>query len=155
MDDSNIKFSFGGILRNNKVSPVTQSRQWELKETMRCAFCQGSNCKRCGSNAYTHCENPAFEGFHANWITEEILAMQRPSDELFEKLGLLQKFKDAGITAIINLTEPGEHPYCGYGIKSSGFPYTPEKLMEHGSKYFKFYLLSINVVSLSLMKLNI
>jgi hypothetical protein len=137
MDDSNVNLGTvaGALRRNSKVSPdVTMSRRWELKETVRCAFCQGFKCKRCGATAYLLCTNPAFEKFHANWMTNEILAMQRPSDELFTEIDLITKFKDAGITAIINLTEPGEHPFCGYGIKQSGFPYTPEHLMAQGSK---------------------
>lgn len=40
-----------------------------------------------------------------------------------------------GITAIFNLTEPGEHPHCGDGLEaSSGFPYLPETFMREGSK---------------------
>ena len=31
------------------------------------------------------------------------------------------------IAAVFNLTLPGEHPYCGDGLVSSGFPYDPEK----------------------------
>ena len=90
---------------------------------------------RCGEFAYTNHKGPlAFEKFHSTWITNELVAMQRPSDEMIEKLRLIDQFKSAGITVILNLTEPGEHPYCGYGIKSSGFPYTPELFMNAGSK---------------------
>lgn len=40
-----------------------------------------------------------------------------------------------GITAVLNLTEAGEHPYCGDGLEeSSGFPYLPEIFMQEGSK---------------------
>lgn len=35
-----------------------------------------------------------------------------------------------GVTAVFNLQEPGEHPFCGDGISSrTGFSYTPELLM--------------------------
>ena len=41
-----------------------------------------------------------------------------------------------GVTAIFNLTEPGEHPHCGDGLeKTSGFPYLPESFMREGSKW--------------------
>ena len=90
---------------------------------------------RCGELAYTNLKGViAFEKFHSSWITNTLVAMQRPSDELIENLKLIDQFKSAGITAIFNLTEPGEHPYCGYGIKASGFPYTPDVFMNAGSK---------------------
>lgn len=39
------------------------------------------------------------------------------------------------MTAIFNLTEPGEHPHCGDGLeKISGFPYLPETFMREGSE---------------------
>lgn len=116
-----------------------RSRPWELKETARCVFCRGVNCKRCSATAYLHAHSPAIEKFHCNWITDEILAMQRPADELFDSIDLLGQFKSLRITAVLNLTEPGEHPFCGFGIKASGFPYTPEKLMSVGSKYFRTF----------------
>lgn len=44
------------------------------------------------------------------------------------------------MTAIFNLQEPGEHPYCGDGINlKTGFSYTPELLMNAGISYFNFY----------------
>jgi hypothetical protein len=76
----------------------------------------------------------AFEKFHSTWITPNIVAMQRPSDELFASLNLVDKFSQAGLTAVFNLTQPGEHPFCGYSLKASGFPYTPENLMRAGSR---------------------
>ena len=113
-----------------------QSRPWESKETMRCTFCGGPSCIRCSSDAYLNCINPGIEKFNCNWITDSILAMQRPSNELIEKISLVDKFKTNGITAIFNLTEPGEHPFCGPGLDvSSGFPYSPERFMAVGSKY--------------------
>jgi len=76
----------------------------------------------------------AFEKFHSTWITSSIVAMQRPSDELIVSLNLIEKFSSAGVSAVFNLTQPGEHPFCGHALKSSGFPYTPENLMNAGSK---------------------
>lgn len=62
--------------------------------------------------------------------------MQRPSDQQFELGNVLEGLCAANITAVFNLTEPGEHPYCGTGIlEATGFPYTPEKLMAVGSKF--------------------
>ena len=116
-----------------------RARPWELKETVRCVFCRGKNCRRCGRNAYMVAVDPAMRGFHCNWITDEILAMQRPADELIDSIDLLGQFKEQKISAIINLTVPGEHPFCGFGLKPSGFPYSPEKFMEAGSEYISAF----------------
>ena len=125
---------------NLKIPIKCHARRWENKEMVRCLFCGGPKCKRCGIDAYLKCENPAFEKLHSNWITSSILAIQRPSDNIFDNENMIEKWVAAGITAIFNLTEPGEHPYCGDGVVASGFPYTPEKLMDAKSK-FKFLLI--------------
>jgi hypothetical protein len=79
--------------------------------------------------------NPAIDKLHSTWIDDSILAMQRPNDMLMKDSDLIEQFKRNGIVAVFNLTEPGEHPYCGGGnLKESGFPYHPEKLMASGSK---------------------
>ena len=70
--------------------------------------------------------------------------MQRPSDDLIDSVNLIYQFTERGITAIFNLTEPGEHPFCGSGNEtSSGFPYTPEKFMGVGSKQANLIYLNI------------
>lgn len=53
--------------------------------------------------------------------------------------GVIMRFDNywnrAGVTAVFNLTEAGEHPCCGHGLEqSSGFPYLPETFMEEGSE---------------------
>ena len=98
-------------------------------------FCRGGNCNRCGETAYLSLTSPAIDKLHSTWVDDSILAMQRPSDTLMCESNLIDKFVSNGIVAIFNLTEPGEHPYCGGGnLKESGFPYHPEKLMAAGSK---------------------
>jgi hypothetical protein len=78
---------------------------------------------------------PALAKFNSTWITESIMAMQRPSDAHFDN-GLLDQFVTNRIVAVFNLTEPGEHPFCGYGIiPATGFSYSPERLMNVGSTY--------------------
>ena len=65
--------------------------------------------------------------------------MQRPTDELIVgDVKLVEQFKEHGITAIFNLTQPGEHPYCGVGLKASGFTYSPENFMKAGIKHFNY-----------------
>ena len=62
---------------------------------------------------------PAIQNLHSTWITDNILAMQRPSNQILLEGNVLEKFKENNITAVFNLTEPGEHPYCGCGLLSS------------------------------------
>ena len=48
--------------------------------------------------------------------------------------------KNKGVVAIINLEEPGEHPYCGDGIiPRTGFSYDPETFMNSGIQYYNLY----------------
>ena len=101
-------------------------------------FCRGVKCRRCGKDAYTLCEDSPIKKIHANWITEHILAMQRPADDHFVRHKFVEQLKDNNIAAVFNLQEPGEHPFCGFGIKESGFSYYPEKLMAAGIKFFNY-----------------
>ena len=57
-----------------------------------CKFCGGKNCKH---EDYTTnlSYNNAFEGLNSNWITNKILAMQRPSSRIMEEYGIIEKFK--------------------------------------------------------------
>jgi protein tyrosine phosphatase domain-containing protein 1 len=121
----------------------TASRPFDIraKDHARCIFCRGSRCKRCGEHAYTSQDTPAIAQLHSSWIGDSILAMQRPSDAKIDSADLLGQFQSHRLTAIFNLTEPGEHPYCGHGvIPSSGFPYNPERFMGAGSKLNACYL---------------
>lgn len=120
--------------RRNRREGTCTASPFTRKERTRCLFCGGDQCKRCSPTAYLLLDKPAIPKLHSSWINDSILAMQRPSDIIFES-GVLDDLKKAGITAVFNLTEPGEHPYCGTGIlDATGFPYSPEKLMAVGSK---------------------
>lgn len=106
------------------------------KEMMRCLLCGGKDCSKCGLEAYKKLENPAIKCLHSHWITDYIVAMQRPNDQSFID-GALVDMIEKNITAVFNLTEPGEHPYCGCGvIHETGFPYSPQILMDSGSKFY-------------------
>lgn len=107
---------------------------FDRKESLRCTFCGGSECPKCGLNAYKRVATPAINLLHSHWVTDEIAAMQRPNEKSL-KNGALQDMVNKRVTAVFNLTEPGEHPFCGCGnLSSSGFPYLPETLMSVGSK---------------------
>jgi protein tyrosine phosphatase domain-containing protein 1 len=52
--------------------------------------------------------------------------MQRPSERLIKEYALYARFKELNIKTVLNLQEPGEHPYCGDGIiPTVGFSYVP------------------------------
>ncbi|CAI4221835.1 unnamed protein product [Auanema sp. JU1783] len=58
----------------------------------------------------------------------------------FEKFDIIKQFHDAGIKAVINLEQQGEHAFCGAGLSSSGFSYEPEELMKNNIFYFNYPL---------------
>ena len=126
-----------------------------MRNTLHFRFCRGGSCNRCGETAYLSLANPAIDKLHSTWIDDSILAMQRPSDMLMKDSDLIEQFKRNGIVAVFNLTEPGEHPYCGGGnLKESGFPYHPEKLMASGSKdtsYSQKFLIRLRLISFILI----
>lgn len=108
---------------------------YEKKEVMRCLLCGGKDCSKCGLDAYKKLQNPAIELLHSHWITDDIIGMQRPNETSLLN-GALDDMVKKKVTAVFNLTEPGEHPFCGCGVSNtSGFPYHPETLMSRGSKY--------------------
>ena len=99
----------------------------EFKDKLRCIFCGGKKCKH--ENYKTNMNNNnAIEGLNSNYITENIIASQRPSEKLIQKYNLIQKFKTLNIGLIVNLQREGEHPYCGpnaFHLTSSGYSYNP------------------------------
>ena len=121
---------------NSKIINLTQKRNppeekkkffHEFKDKLRCFFCGGRNCKH--ENYINNIKNNnAIEGLNSNFITENVIASQRPSEILIQKQKLIQKFKELNIGLIVNLQREGEHPYCGpnaYKLTSSGFSYNP------------------------------
>ncbi|CAN0321566.1 unnamed protein product, partial [Discosporangium mesarthrocarpum] len=100
---------------------------------VKCRFCGGKMCLRCSEQCALRCKGAAVKGLHSHWITECIMAMQRPSTRLIKTYNIIEQFKTLGVTAVFNLTEAGEHPYCGDGLEElSGFSYLPEDLMKEG-----------------------
>jgi len=57
-----------------------------------CKFCGDKECHHENYLTNTHYGN-AFEGLHSNWITADILAMQRPSSKLIKDFDLIGQFK--------------------------------------------------------------
>lgn len=66
-----------------------------------CNFCGGEKC-----SAEDWRKNPlknAIGGLHSSWITDFIIAMQRPSSKLIRELNLIESFKRQGVMAIFCL----------------------------------------------------
>lgn len=99
----------------------------DFKDKVRCFFCGGKKCKY--ENFLENENYPnAIKGLNSNFITEDIIASQRPSDSLIKKYDLVRQFKDLQIGMIINLQREGEHPYCGPScdhISPTGYSYNP------------------------------
>ncbi|KAJ3145919.1 Protein tyrosine phosphatase domain-containing protein 1 [Geranomyces variabilis] len=121
---------------------------------IHCFFCGGKDCK--WENWKPWADKPgannALDGLYSNWITPNILAMQRPSTRLMAAFGLPAAFRAAGLASIFNLEEAGEHAACGDGIEaSSGFSYLPEAWMDAGVFYYNFGWQDMNVPDFSHM----
>ncbi|KAG7385719.1 Protein tyrosine phosphatase domain-containing protein 1 [Phytophthora pseudosyringae] len=107
-------------------SPV-KAREWEKTLKVKCRLCGGARCKRCSESAALAKQDSPVKGLHADWVADCALAMMRPSSRLMNEYKIAEQFHKLNITAVFNLTLPGEHPYCGDGLGASGFPYDPER----------------------------
>ncbi|KNE59062.1 hypothetical protein AMAG_03409 [Allomyces macrogynus ATCC 38327] len=117
---------------------------------MTCALCGGRACKYCGVPSLW--PDNAIDGLYSNWITPEILAMQRPAAPLMREHDLPARFRDKGIGAIMNLQQLREHPTCGFGVlEGIGLAYDPEEWMREGFFYYHFSWEDMNVPALDLM----
>ncbi|XP_043943806.1 protein tyrosine phosphatase domain-containing protein 1-like [Protopterus annectens] len=110
--------------------------------------CGGKECRYEGPVAWAP-EQQAVRGLYSSWVTEDILAMARPSSTLIKKYQILQQFIQLNIKSVINLQIPGEHANCGDPLeKESGFSYLPETFMDHGIYFFNFGMPDFGVASL-------
>ncbi|OQR94814.1 hypothetical protein THRCLA_08087 [Thraustotheca clavata] len=114
-------------------------REWEKSLTIKCRFCGGPKCKRCSEYAALLKIDSPIKGLHADWVTDSILGMMRPSTRLMQTYRIAEQFTRLKIKAVFNLTIPGEHPHCGDGNGPSGFPYDPETdLMAQKIEFYNF-----------------
>ncbi|OUC49207.1 hypothetical protein D917_05609 [Trichinella nativa] len=95
-------------------------------------FCHGSKCKYCNPDLVPD-NMKIIDGIYSTWITEDILAIARPSDEGIERFQLIEQLAKCGVKSIFNLQLPFEHAHCGNPLTEHGFSYDPEIFMEHGS----------------------
>ncbi|XP_075985606.1 uncharacterized protein LOC142982807 [Anticarsia gemmatalis] len=101
---------------------------------LQCAlFCGGARCpyERPQTGA-------AIQGLYSDWVTEDILAMARPSTAAIAARNIIQQFHSWGIRTVINLQTPGEHSSCGPPLTKSGFTYDPTIFMANDIYYYNF-----------------
>nr|XP_033782530.1 protein tyrosine phosphatase domain-containing protein 1 isoform X2 [Geotrypetes seraphini] len=125
-----------------KYTKVGERLRHVIPGHMQCSMtCGGRACKY---------ENPArwsdqeqvIKGLYSSWVTDNILAMARPSTEIIQKYNIIEQFQSCGIKTVINLQRPGEHASCGNQLEQeSGFTYLPEAFMEAGSVLIACYLI--------------
>ncbi|KTG37058.1 hypothetical protein cypCar_00042367, partial [Cyprinus carpio] len=74
-------------------------------------------------------------------VTDDIIAMARPSTCLIKRYCIIEQFKQFNIKSIINMQIPGEHAHCGPPLDpGSGFTYSPQIFMDSQSVLIACYL---------------
>ncbi|KAM9374430.1 protein tyrosine phosphatase domain-containing protein 1 [Phaethornis superciliosus] len=133
-----------------KYTKVGEHLRHVIPSHMQCSMaCGGRACKYENPARWSDQEQ-AIKGLYSSWITDNILAMARPSTELIEKYNIIEQFERSGIKTIINLQRPGEHASCGNPLEQeSGFSYLPEAFMEAGIYFYNFGWKDYGVASLT------
>ncbi|KAJ8259723.1 hypothetical protein GJAV_G00172680 [Gymnothorax javanicus] len=116
-----------------KYTKVGETLRHVIPGHMQCSMaCGGRACKYENPSRWSS-EEQAVKGLYSSWITDNLLAMARPSTEIIEKYNIIDQFQRCGLRTIINLQRPGEHASCGNPLEQeSGFSYRPESFMEAG-----------------------
>eukprot|EP01015_Nassula_variabilis_P012096 TRINITY_DN19807_c0_g1_i1.p1 TRINITY_DN19807_c0_g1~~TRINITY_DN19807_c0_g1_i1.p1 ORF type:complete len:214 (-),score=30.48 TRINITY_DN19807_c0_g1_i1:38-679(-) len=124
-----------GEIRQEQRRTSFVTMQVEKKDSFLCTFCGGKKCKQ---ENWLNNPQSVIQGLDSDWITDNILAMQRPSSRLVKEFNIPEQFLKHGIKSIFCLQEPGEHPKCGDGIhKSNGLSYLPEEeFFKHGIFFY-------------------
>ncbi|KAI8892218.1 hypothetical protein BC833DRAFT_612366 [Globomyces pollinis-pini] len=125
---------------------------------IHCFFCGGKECKYENYKLWSpdkYAGTNALDGLFSSWITDNILAMQRPSTRLIKEYHLLEKFIDQKVLSIFNLQTFGEHASCADGIDpQTGFSYNPDHFMDKGISYYNFGWTDMDIPNMETM-LNI
>lgn len=147
-------------INNNKIGDEHKNEEKLVickplqRHKIRCYFCKGIKCSYCGIHAYKQLTNdtPVIYKTNSSIISDSIIAMQRPNEIFFSDKNFIDDLKAYKITVVLNLTEAGEHPYCGEGIlKNTGFSYDPESFNALNIKHFNFPWKDMSVPSVDLM----
>ncbi|XP_072553235.1 protein tyrosine phosphatase domain-containing protein 1 [Salminus brasiliensis] len=133
-----------------KYTLVGETLRYIIPGHMQCAIgCGGRACKYEDPSRWS-ADKQAIKGLYSSWITENLLAMARPSTEIIEKYNILEQFQRCGLRTVINLQRPWEHANCGNPLEpESGFTYRPETFMEAGIYFYNFGWNDYGVASLT------
>ncbi|CAJ1051863.1 protein tyrosine phosphatase domain-containing protein 1 [Xyrichtys novacula] len=133
-----------------KYTKMGETLRHVIPGHMQCSMaCGGKACKYENPSRWSD-EEQAIKGLYSSWITDNLLAMARPSTEIIEKYNIIEQFHRCGLKTVINLQRPGEHASCGNSLEQeSGFTYRPETFMEAGIYYYNFGWKDYGVASLT------
>ncbi|KAF7646096.1 hypothetical protein LDENG_00193720 [Lucifuga dentata] len=133
-----------------KYTKMGETLRHVIPGHMQCSMaCGGKACKYENPSRWSN-EEQAIKGLYSSWITDNLLAMARPSTEIIEKYNIIEQFQRCGLRTVINLQRPGEHASCGNSLEQeSGFTYRPETFMEAGIYYYNFGWKDYGVASLT------
>lgn len=133
-----------------KYTKVGETLRHVIPGHMQCSMaCGGRACKYENPSRWSD-EEQAIKGLYSSWITDNLLAMARPSTEIIERFNIIEQFQTCGLKTVINLQRPGEHASCGSTLEpESGFTYRPEVFMEAGIYFYNFGWKDYGVASLT------
>ncbi|XP_063796819.1 protein tyrosine phosphatase domain-containing protein 1 isoform X1 [Pseudophryne corroboree] len=142
--------SGSGRRPTSKYTKVGERLRHVIPGHMQCSMtCGGRACKYENPTRWSD-EEQAIKGLYSSWITDNILAMARPSKDIIEKYNIIEQFQSCGIKTVINLQRPGEHASCGNPLEQeSGFTYLPEAFMEAEIYFYNFGWKDYGVASLT------
>ncbi|KAM9352504.1 protein tyrosine phosphatase domain-containing protein 1 [Symphorus nematophorus] len=110
--------------------------------------CGGRDCRYEGPECWK-LNQQVIRGLFSSWVTDDIIAMARPSNHLIEKYNIIEQCRRLNIRSIINMQLPGEHAHCGPPLDpASGFTYSPQIFMENDIYFYNFGMPDFGVSSL-------
>uniref|UniRef100_A0A8C4HVB5 Protein tyrosine phosphatase domain-containing protein 1 n=1 Tax=Dicentrarchus labrax TaxID=13489 RepID=A0A8C4HVB5_DICLA len=110
--------------------------------------CGGIDCRYEGPECWK-LNQQVIRGIFSSWVTDDIIAMARPSNRLIEKYNIIEQFRRLNVRSIINMQLPGEHAHCGPPLDpESGFTYSPQIFMENDIYFYNFGMPDFGVSSL-------
>ncbi|PAA77220.1 hypothetical protein BOX15_Mlig003873g1 [Macrostomum lignano] len=107
-------------------------------ESLCRSFCGGRNCKYCCPEGRFHRDCFAIQGLYSHWVTPEILAMSRPSDEAIKQFDIIKQLTEHSVKSVFCVQEPHEHAHCGRGLLGP-YSYDQTELMRHGISVYNLY----------------
>ncbi|KAK3547686.1 hypothetical protein QTP86_026932, partial [Hemibagrus guttatus] len=138
------------MMATAKYTVVGETLRYVIPTHMQCSIgCGGRACKYEDPSRWSE-DQQAIRGLYSSWITDNLLAMARPSTEIIKRYNIIEQFQRCGLRTVINLQQPGEHADCGNPLEpESGFTYLPETFMEAGIYFYNFGWNDYGVASLT------